>query len=238
MSVSGSRPPFTACGVWRGIRRAQPLAIGVFAYGLAFGLLALEAGLAVLEALAMSGLVYSGSAQLAAVNTLRGTGFAASPAALAATILVLNARYVLYGAALRPWLGAVGPGRAYAALFVLGDGNWLLAMKAHEDGERDGGFVLGSGLVMFAAWLAGTAAGAISGALLPDPASLGLDFLLVAFAAALALGMTRGRGDIATIAVAAAVALTVAQTLGGGWAVVTAGLAAAGLAALRIRPAA
>lgn len=236
MSVISPPIPFTLRGVWHGARRAQPLAVGAFAYGVAFGLLALEASLAVADALAMSGLVYSGSAQLAAVSALRAQGFGIGPGTLAAIILVLNARYLLYGAALRPWLGAVGPGRAYATLFVLGDGNWLLAMQAHAEGERDGGFVLGSGLAMFAAWLAGTATGAVSGALLPDPASLGLDMLLVAVAAAMALGMTRTRGDMVTIAVAAAVALTAAGTLGSGWAVVTAGLAAGALAALRIRP--
>lgn len=207
--------------------------MGVFAYGVAFGLLAREAGLSALEALAMSGLVYSGSAQLAAVGALREQGLGrVGPAALAATILVLNARYLLYGAALHPWLGAAAPARACGALFMLGDGNWLLAMKAHADGERDGGFVLGSGLAMFAAWLAGTLAGAGAGALLPDPASLGLDLLLVAFAAAMATDMVRSRTDLATVALAAAVALAVTELAGGGWAVVAAGLAAAALAAL------
>lgn len=233
MSVRERPVPFTMSGVRRGLRRARPLAVGVFAYGVAFGLLAREAGLSALEALAMSGLVYSGSAQLAAVGALREQGLGVGPAALAATILVLNARYLLYGAALHPWLGAVAPGQAYGALFVLGDGNWLLSMKAHADGERDGGFVLGSGLAMFAAWLAGTLAGAGAGALLPDPASLGLDLLLVAFAAAMAADMVRSRTDLATVALAAAVALAVTELAGGGWAVVAAGLAAAALAALR-----
>jgi predicted branched-subunit amino acid permease len=60
------------------------------------------------------------------------------------TIMIVNARYVLYGAAMRPWLASVSPLKCYGSLFILGDGNWILSMKAHADGERDVGFFLGS----------------------------------------------------------------------------------------------
>ena len=55
---------FSLAGALTGARRMLPVALGVCAYDLAFGMLARQAGLSVLEVFLMSGLVYAGSAQL------------------------------------------------------------------------------------------------------------------------------------------------------------------------------
>src|SRR3546814_18833891 len=81
----------------------------------------------------MSAAVYSGSAQIAA---LQAWSSAPLLLPLAATILVMNARYILYGAALRPWLGGLGAHQVYPTLYFLGDGNWALSMKEHAEGDR------------------------------------------------------------------------------------------------------
>ena len=95
------RTVFTRDGVRRGFVAAQPLAIGVLVYGLTFGLLAFGSGLSITDAVLMSATVYSGSAQTAAVGALAtGAGLLAT----VSTVLLLNARYLLYGATLRPWL--------------------------------------------------------------------------------------------------------------------------------------
>jgi predicted branched-subunit amino acid permease len=218
--------PFTSAGVRRGVMAAQPLAIGVFVYGMAFGLLALKAGISLSEALLMSGLVYSGSAQLVAVSAM-GDGLVPAGVAMltvAGTILLLNARYLLYGAALRPWLGGEPGWKAYPALAVLGDGNWILSMKAESEGETDAGFVLGSGIAMFLPWLGGTWLGSAAGSLIRNPSALALDFLLVAFSAAMGVGMFRGRGDIKTVAAAAVAAVIADRFLIAGSAILCAGL--------------
>src|SRR3546814_13395692 len=93
----------------------------------------------------MSAAVYSGSAQIAA---LQAWSSAPLLLPLAATILVMNARYILYGAALRPWLGGLGAHQVYPTLYFLGDGNWALSMKEHAEGRTDAGFVFGSGAAM------------------------------------------------------------------------------------------
>lgn len=219
--------PFTAAGVRRGFIAAQPLAIGVFIYGLAFGLLAREAQYTLAEALLMSGFVYSGSAQLVAVAAMRGGGIpaGAAAAAVAGTILLLNARYILYGAALRPWLGGAPAWKAYPSLAVLGDGNWILAMKAHAQGEPDSGYVFGSGIAMFLPWLLGTWLGLAAGGLIRDPNALALDFLLVAFSAAMGVGMFKGRSDLKIIGAAAVAAVVADRFLIPGSAILCAGLA-------------
>ena len=236
---------FTAAGLAAGARAAQALTTSTFVYGIAFGLVAGQAGLSVVEALLMSAAVYSGSAQLAALSVLggragdglTGAGFGAgglgTALALAATILLMNARYILYGATLRPWLGALPGAKAYLSLFFLGDGNWLLAMKEHAAGRRDAGFVLGSGLAMFVGWLSGTLLGEVAGHLIPSPARLGFDFLIVAFAAAMAVGMFDRTRDTVPLMAATAAAIVASLAAPAGWAVVAAGLAGAATAAIR-----
>ena len=219
---------FSFAGIRRGALAAQPLGVSVFIYGVAFGLLAREAHLSLVEALLMSGFVYSGSAQLVAVSAM-GNGqipLGSSAAAVVLAAFLLNARYILYGAALRPWLAGLPGVQAYATLGVLGDGNWMLSMKASVEGETDAGFVFGSGLAMFIPWLGGTWVGSATGALIRNQSALALDFLLIAFSAAMATGLFKGRSDMKIVIVAAGVAL-VADRLAPGTAILSAGLAGA-----------
>lgn len=215
---------FTREGVWRGFVLAQPLAPGVALYGLVFGALAGERGLSWLQALLMSVFVYSGSAQLAALQVWTTQSHAVL--ALVVTVLAINARYVLYGASIQPWLSQVPRSRAYASLFLLGDGSWALAMREHAQGYRDAGFILGSGLAGFIPWVAGTLVGQVLTHAVPEPRAWGLDFMLPAFAAAIGIALWRGRADLWPLACALAVALPLQLWQPSGWTIVLAGLAA------------
>jgi len=217
-------PPFTLPGIRRGFLMAQPLAPGIIVYALVFGVLAAEAKLSTLEAVLMSAGIYSGSAQIAALQSWSGAGHIL-PVVLA--IIMMNARYILYGAALRPWMGNLSAVQAYPSLFFLGDANWAMSLKEEAAGNDDAGFVLGSGLAMFIPWCLGTLGGHLGGRLVSDPAALGLDFMLVAFSAAMALAMWKGRSDLLPAIIAAAVAIGLGLVLSGGWVIVAAGLASA-----------
>jgi 4-azaleucine resistance transporter AzlC len=221
--VSEGAVRFTGAGVRHGFLLAQPLAPGTALYGLVFGVLASERGLSALEAVLMSALVYSGSGQLAALQ-----GWSSSPLVLPllATVLVINARYVLYGAAIQPWLVHASRTQALGSLFFLGDGSWALAMKQYHEGYRDAGFIFGSGVAMFIPWVGGTLAGHLLAHSVPDPAVFGLDFMLVAFAAAIGISLWRGKTDLWPAAAAVPVAFVLHAAVPGGWYIVGAGLAA------------
>jgi 4-azaleucine resistance transporter AzlC len=225
MSQQAARDPpasFTAAGFRRGFIGGQPLAPGTFIYGMVFGVLASEKGLAWIEALLMSVLVYSGSAQLAALQN-----WSASPviAPLVATVLLINARYVLYGASVQPWLAGATRAQAFPTLFFLGDGNWALSMREYHAGYRDAAFLFGSGVATAVPWVLGTVAGHVVGRGVPSPTSLGLDFMLVAFAAAIGVSVFRGRSDVAPAVAAVVVSVLMVRWLPG-WTIVAAGLAA------------
>jgi predicted branched-subunit amino acid permease len=235
MKRAMSRAIFTLAGVRRGAFAAQAMAPGIAVYGAAFGLLAREAEFSLVEATLMSALVYSGSAQMAAVSAMPAGQIPATSAMLAivATILLINARYLLYSAALRPWMGGLPSSRVYPTLATLGDGGWVMSMRAHADGERDAGHVLGTCFVMFLPWIGGTALGYVSGGLIPNPRLLGFDFMLVAFCGSMGIAMVKAKGDLLIGGVACAVALVVDRFAPGGWALVAAGLAGAAAAFAR-----
>jgi predicted branched-subunit amino acid permease len=224
---------FTLNGFRRGLRDGLPLGLSIFAYGLGFGLVAAQAGFGIGKAVATSAAIYSGSAQLAAVNLLQTGG--ATLAALFATILVINARYFLFGAALQPWLGLVSAPKAYGSLLLLGDANWMVTMRAIAAGEEDRAYLAGTGTPMFVGWLAGTALGAGAVSILPAPEALGFDLMLAAFAAAMTTAMVKVRADLVPVAVGAAAALIIGKLAGPALAVIGAGLAGGVVAALTFR---
>lgn len=226
--------PFTRAGFGRGFRVGMAIAMPILAYGLAFGLVAAQAGLGTGWSLAFSATVFSGSAQLAAISVLQAGH--ATLWTMAATVLVMNARYLLFSATLQPWLSQAGPARALPSLLLLGDANWIATMRAISEGEEDRAYLAGTGVAPLVTWLAGTLAGVVFGSILPDPRALGADLMLPAFAAAMMAVMVRSRASLVPVAVGAGAALAVSHVAGTGWGIVAAGVAGAGLAALTARP--
>lgn len=223
-------PPMlvTPGGVLRGMREMLPFAFFALPFGLAFGAAATERGLAPELATVMSLLVFAGAAQFAALELW----VAPLPlGALALVVLAVNARHLLLGAALAPWLLPVPPGQRHLVLAFLSDANWAHSRKAFQRGARDAGLLLGGGLVMWAFWVGGTAAGGLLGGGLGDMKRLGLDLLMPAFFMTMLVGQWQGRADLPPWAVAGAVALVGVWLLPPGWHVVAGGLAG-GLAGL------
>lgn len=216
------------------MRTGTALALAILVYGLAFGVVAAQAGLSWGWALAMSVTVFSGSAQLAALSVMQAGE--ATLLTLAATVLVMNARYLLFGATIQPWLSQAGPLRGAGSLLMLGDANWIATMRAAEKGEEDRAYLVGTGVPMMVAWLGGTLIGVLFGAVLPNPRALGADMMLPAFAAAMMAVMIRGRSSLLPVGVGAVAALLVTKVAGSGWGIVAAGLSGGIVAALTVRP--
>lgn len=237
MPADSAQVTFTRAGVRRGLARGNGFALGVLVFGIAFGLVANQAGLSTVQAMLFSLLVFSASAQLAALGVMSAgiSGLAATAWTVLVLILVINARYVLFSATMRPWLSQVSPFQAYTTLFFLGDGSWMIAMRAYGEGERDAGFVFGASIISGVTWVAGTGIGSVAGSFAPNPRDLGLDFMLVAFSAAMMTLMFRGRRDLGVVAIAAGVAVLLERAGQSAWAPVGAGLAGGAVAFLRVR---
>lgn len=200
----------TFAGCRRGAREILPLCTFVFVLAATFGVAARQADLSIGLASTMSAVVFAGGAQFAALSLL-GPPPAIGPLLLGT--LAINARHLLLGAALAPWLLGLPWWQRLAAVTVLSDANWAQAMRAHAAGERDAGVLVGAGAAMWVTWVIGTATGALASRAVPDVGRFGLDALLVGFFAAALTGGWRGRTD-APAAIGAAVVTLVMLALG------------------------
>lgn len=165
--------------------RLLPISLFVVAFGAAFGLAAVQAGLTPWQALLMSTSVFAGASQFAALD-MWGSAVAVVP--LIAVVFAINSRHLLMGASLYPMLKDLPAGQRYGILLVLTDANWAVAAQDYQNGQRNLEVILGGGLVLWLAWLIGTLVGVHFGGLLENPAGLGLDMVLGCFLLAMALG--------------------------------------------------
>jgi len=222
--TSVASPPFTWAGFRHGALLSLAFGASSFVYGIAFGVLASEAGIGMAESAIMSATVFSGTAQMAVLQMWKTT-LALLPVFF--TVLMMNTRYFLMGAALRPWLGTLPVGKAALSLFFLVDGSFVLAMREKARGLDDGAMLVGSGVVSYAGWVVATVIGYAIGHKLGDPRTYGLDTILVLFCASSVAFMWRGRTLLAPAAGAAAVAILVDRVGGGAWAIAVAGVVGA-----------
>lgn len=204
-------------GIGAGITLLAPLSIFVVPFGLAFGLAATEKGLDPWTSILMSAIVFGGASQFAALELW---SHPLPVAAILITTGIVNARHLLYGAALYPWLAPLPPRQRYPMLAVMTDLAWTTTMQAAAKGERDAGVLLGGGVLLWLVWILSTAAGAILAANIGDPKRYGFDVVMVAFFAASLVGLWRGRSDLVPWLAASAAAVAGIWLLPTGWHVI------------------
>ncbi|MEV4052079.1 AzlC family ABC transporter permease [Amycolatopsis sp. NPDC049688] len=153
----------------RTLRPVLPVAAADLADGMAFGALAASVGMGVLAPVAMSLLVFSGSAQYGAVAVIAQHG---SVWAVVGAAAALNARYLLMGTTIAPALTGSAWSRAGTAMLIT-DGSWAVAHRG--DGKYDLQTLRLAGALCLCGWTAGTALGAVLGDAIGDPGRLGLD---------------------------------------------------------------
>ena len=228
------RPTFTWPGFLAGTRASAVLVPTIIFYGFAFGVMAAAKSLSALESMLFAGLVYAGGAQLASLEAW------AEPVPILAVVLTtaaMNARYLLMGAALRPWYARLPGWQSYSSLFFMGDANWAMAVREHSAGRLDAAYMVGIGASMWILWVAATWAGHAFGSLLGDPRALGIDFLLAAFFAALSVTFFRLGGSAAIpLSVGVATAIVVDRLIPGPWYILLGALAGSIATGLRHVP--
>jgi predicted branched-subunit amino acid permease len=225
MNANSDAPRLTAAGMREGVRLTLPMLPGVVLMSAAFGTVAAQKGLTLFEAALMSGLLFAGASQLVALEVWPTVWTFGAVLTLALVSATVNMRYLLMGAALRPWLGPGPAWQSYVALLTTVDANWIVAMRYRGDGGSDTGVILGSGAVLWLFWVGGTFPGHLLGALVNDPRRLGLDLVLPIFFAAMLVPLWRGPQRGAAWVIAGAVALLTAHLVPGYWFIMTGAIA-------------
>lgn len=220
--------PFSRRGDYlAGVRAGLPVVLGFLPVGVAYALLAGQAGFSSGETISLSALVFAGASQMMAVGLVAqgaGTG------AIILTTFFLNLRHLMMSACVFQRMAPSSTGLRLLASFGVTDESFAL-FTAAPDNRRSIWYFLGMITVTYSAWVAGSALGAFAAPLLPEPVSDSLGVALYALFLSLLLPGLRGRGKRLTILVlltAAANAL-LSLILPSGWALLLSALAGAGI---------
>ncbi|HEV8564287.1 MAG TPA: AzlC family ABC transporter permease [Actinomycetota bacterium] len=206
-------------GAKDGIRQTAPLAVAVVGFGVSFGVLARAAGFGTAAPIVMSATTFAGSAQFAATSVLGAGG---SLAAAVAAAILLNARYGPIGFSVAPDLRGSRWSRFLHAQLVV-DESWAIASEGN--GRFNPRVLLGSGLVLYAAWVGGTVLGSVFGNVLGDPTTIGLDAAFPALFLALLAPQLRGKNAKRAALLGAAIALALTPFTPPGVPIIAAGAA-------------
>ena len=192
-----------------GLRAVLPILVGVAPFGVIYGVVALQSGIPAPAAMAMSSIVFAGSAQFLLAQ-LVGAG---APFLLTAgAVGLVNLRHALYSASVAPILAHLPRRWKILLAYLLTDEAYAAAIP-HLMAARPGSsqavsahwILFGSGIGLWAGWQLATLAGVLIGAQMPS--DLGLDFALPLTFIAIVVPMLQSRALLLAALTAGAVAV-------------------------------
>ncbi len=209
---------------WRqGVLDALPITVSIVLFGAIFGMLALQTGLTAWESVAMSLIVYAGSAQFTALSMLSEQ---AGMWAIVLATFLLNSRHFLMGLSMSPHYQRFSPLSVNTLAFFLTDEQYAITLNRFRHHESDIPYIVAVSLSLYVGWCGGTLLGTAAGQWIPDPASLGLGFSFTAMFLALAYYQLVSLIRIVTFLLCGALAVGLALVLPSGLHLLVAGLVA------------
>lgn len=222
---------FNSRTIKKGFIESVPVMVSVFAFGVVYGVLAVQSGLTILETFISCIVVLAGMAQFTSLPL-----FAAhvSPLTIIGTTFIINMRHFIMGASISRKIPEKSLlGKAAASYFLI-DESFAMASAYAEKGEggsvRD--YMIGSGIAVCVAWNFGSCMGSVFGNFLGDPTKYGLDFAAAAAFIGLLVPQVREKGDFLVLPVAALLSVSAYLIFGGSWYIIIAGIVASFLGAL------
>jgi 4-azaleucine resistance transporter AzlC len=160
-----------------GMRAELPILMGVAPFGMIFGAIAVSAGLPPALGLAMSSVIFAGSAQFIAAELI---GVGTPLLVLLSTTFIVNLRHLLYSASLAPHTRSLPLRWRMLLAYLLTDEAYAVTIIHYNDKDSPPAtrhwFFLGAGMMLWTTWQLTTAVGIILGARIPPEWSL--DFAL------------------------------------------------------------
>ena len=187
-----------------GVRDQLPLQLGVVPFGVVFGVLGTSSGLSPLEAVLMSSLVFGGASQIVFVQ-LWAAG--APPIIVGGSVAIVNARHLLYSAAMAPYLASKPLSWRIVLAYLLTDEAFIVSSKRFQSDHAELAHfhLLGSGLTLWVCWQSATVFGVFAGTSIPE--SWHLEFAIPLTFIALIAPLLRNWPHVAACLVAAGVAV-------------------------------
>lgn len=204
-----------------GLIATAPLAPGVIAFGLVYGVTAHQAGFTPLEVFLMSLMVHAGSSQFVAVSMWS----ASSALVIILTTLIVNLRHLLMGASVASHVRGLPIGWKALLAVWMSDESYALAIARYRNGRGSHLYFFGANVGIYIYWPLSGLAGALIGLAVPDPARFGLDLVFpLAFIGLLSVFIDGWLPLVVALA-SGGMALAAAVLLPGKWYVLIAGLA-------------
>lgn len=195
---------------WCGYLDCAPFILIVVPYSMLFGVVARDAGLDILQTMAMSVLVIAGASQFTALALLQDQApvFVALAAALA-----VNLRMAMYSAALVPHIGHARLGLRAIMAYLMVDQAFAVAVRTYEDRPEmtppiKVAYYFGCMALICPFWYGFTLMGALVGQAIP--AAFSLDFAVPVCFIALTAPLVRSGPHVIAALVAGITALTFA----------------------------
>jgi predicted branched-subunit amino acid permease len=220
MQNGADAPRWSLEGLARGAWLTTPMLPSTAMVAAAFGTVAAQKGMTLVDAMVMNGVVFAGASQLVVMEIWTNPLPLAALLSISVVTAAVNMRYFLMGVALRPWLGSLPGWQVYPMLFFLADTNWIVGMRYRKEGGSDAGVFLGSSLILWVAWVAAVVPGYLLGALAADPRRYGLDVVMPVLFCAMLVPMWRGARRAIPWALAGATALVASILISGWWFIV------------------
>lgn len=157
-----------------GVAEMLPACVGLTPFGLVTGVGAAAAGADFAGAMGMSAIIFSGAAQILASQLLAQ---GAPVAVVILTCFVAGLRFLMYSAAMAPYLKPLPPRWQNTLAFLLTDQAFAASIRRFnaKDDPRGGALhYLGGGLALWVMWMVTNAIGYFAGNMIPP--AWALDF--------------------------------------------------------------
>lgn len=202
---------------WTGARLGIPVILGYIPVGIAYALIARQAGFSVLETCMMSVFVYAGASEM----------MAAGIAAIVLATFILNLRHFIMSACVMNKMRSEK--RAFKELVAFGVTDEVFAIYTTQKKlERPGLVFLGMALISYLSWNLGTVIGAVASDFLPALLTAALGVAMYAMFISLLAPSVRGNGRLGLLVLlTAAVNTLLSRFLDSGWALIASTLAGA-----------
>lgn len=182
--------------VRRGITDALPLFVPAVPFALVIGLAIVEADINLFSGWSGSWLIFGGAAQLTLVSLL---GSSAAVLAAITAALVVNARHLMYSAAMAPIFQQQPPWFRWIGPYVLIDQMFALTViEAESDPDVFRTYYLAAGATFWTLWQTTTALGIAIGPVVPEEWNLGFAVPLL-FIGLLVLGIDKSSKLVAAL---------------------------------------
>ena len=216
----------------RGLIHGVPIALGYFSVSFGFGIMAVRAGLSVLEAVCISMTNLTSAGQAAGVSVIAACG---TYLGMALTQSVINIRYALMGLSLSQKLDASfhTPQRLIVSFGITDE---IFAMASAQPGQITAPYMYGLMLISFFGWSGGTLLGAVAGNILPAMITDAMGIVLYGMFLAIFIPAAKQSRSILTVVLIAAFCSTllryVIPTLSSGFSVIISAVIASAAAAV------